>query len=56
MSENSGLTKQQWANIAGGGFLAWLVLSFAGVPVVGGLGAVVAVVGGVQYLRLSKEG
>jgi hypothetical protein len=51
MSESGGVTKEQWGAVAGGGVVAWIGLSLVGIPVLGGVGAVVAIVGAVQYFR-----
>ena len=50
--EMNGLTKRQWGNAVGGGVAAWIYLGLTGVPVVGGIGVIVAIVGGIQLLRI----
>jgi hypothetical protein len=51
MSEPVGFTKEQWGAVAGGGVVAWIGLSLAGIPTIGGVGAIVAIVGAVQCFR-----
>lgn len=55
MSSNQSPSDEQLKTVAGIGLLAWIVLSFAQVPAVGGLGAVAAAVAGVMLLVRKRK-
>lgn len=49
------ITDDQLKTMVGGGLVAFLVLGLVGVPLLGGIGAVVAVAAGVGLFARSKK-